>query len=525
MTLPPSDLPRLDDYIAWHAAGDPARPALIHDGRTISYAALEQAVDATARALLASGVRRGDRVATLSPPHPDFVVQFLAAASIGTIWLGLNPRYRAAELAYVAGDAKPTVLLARSAIGDRRYDDEIEIMRQAAPSLRCIVSLGDDQPAANDTVPFQSWLEAGAAIRDLTSARNAVGGRDACLIVYTSGSTGRPKGALLHHSAIANFSRTQNRVWPIDPYRVINYFPINHIGSVVDCTMPCLLAGGTMICQEQFDAAACLELMQRHGVTLWGSVPSVFQLQLGLPGFAAYDLSAVQLIAWGGAAMPADLVARLTAICPRLATNYGMTETTSAITFIAPTSDTERLTQTVGCAFPGVEIRLCDSDDRPVADGATGEVQTRSAGNFLGYWQRPEDTDAAFTRDGFFRTGDLARYRADGTYQLVGRVKEMFKSGGYNVYPREIETVLEAHPSVAMAAVVAVPDPLWQEVGVAFVVLHDAVDEDLLAAHCRDRLAAYKIPKRIVIEQALPLLPIGKVDKRALAERAVAERA
>jgi acyl-CoA synthetase (AMP-forming)/AMP-acid ligase II len=243
-------------------------------------------------------------------------------------------------------------------------------------------------------------------------------------------------------------------------------------------------------------------------------------MQLDLPNFADYDLSTVQLIVWEGAEMPAGTIARLLQTCPKLATNYGMTETTSAITVVEPTDDIVLLSSSVGYPFPNVEVRLVDADGRVVADGTEGEVQARSNLNLLGYWRLPEATEACFTADGFFRTGDLAVRRPDGSYRLVGRLKEMYKSGGYNVYPREVETVLERHPAVALAAVVARPDPIWQEIGVAYVQSSGEVDPAALEVHCREHLANYKIPKIFVIERDLPTLPIGKIDKQELARRA-----
>jgi acyl-CoA synthetase (AMP-forming)/AMP-acid ligase II len=318
-----------------------------------------------------------------------------------------------------------------------------------------------------------------------------------------------------------------NSLWPLSPHRVINYFPINHIGSVVDCMMPCLVAGGTQVMLEQFDPAVCLELIERERITLWGSVPSVFQMQLELPNFAQFDLSSVQLIAWGGAAMRRETIERLRALCPKLATNYGMTETSSAITMVEPTDDLDVLANTVGHPRPGSEVRLVDDQGRPIPIGHPGEIQVRSRCNFLGYWQRPDATAAAFTSDGFFRTGDLGEQRSDGRIRLIGRLKEMYKSGGYNVYPREVETVIEAHPGVASAAVVSIPDPLWQEIGVAYVVPRESITTQQIEQYCRDRLANYKLPKRIVLVAELPLLPIGKVDKRTLrgwAERGVTHK-
>lgn len=522
MSDAPPSLPRVSDYVHWHAERTPDAVALALGGQRTTYLALHLQVERLARALLAAGIRKGDRVATLQTPHPDYLAVFLATASIGAIWVGLNPRYRLGELVQVITDAEPRLLFTRLEIEERSYVEDIAALRAACPELQGVVAF-EGEPAAPGVRTMADFLESGGATDavSLDAARAACGGADPCLIVYTSGSTGTPKGALLRHAAIVQFSLTQNELWPVAPHRGLNYFPINHIGCVVDCSMPCLVAGGLLVFMEHFDVKASLQIMAQEQITIWLSVPGVFQMQVASPGFRAADLSAVQLIVWEGAAMPAPLIEELRQICPRLATNYGMTETTSAITVVPPTDDVDVLGQTVGTPFPGVEVRLADPAGRVVADGQEGEVQARSPYNLMAYWRRPDATAAAFTDDGFFRTGDLAIRRPDGRYRLVGRLKEMYKSGGYNVYPREIEEVLERHPAVAQAAVVAAPDPVWQEVGVAYVVLKSGVTVAELDSHCRRNLANFKVPKSIVVEQQLPLLPIGKVDKPALAARAV----
>ena len=300
---------------------------------------------------------------------------------------------------------------------------------------------------------------------------------------------------------------------------MLNFLPINHIGCVVDLSTPCLTAGGTIAFMEQFDAAASVRAIETERLTAAFSVPSVFALQAALPEFDTVDQSSLQLAVWEGAAIPSDTLERLAAVAPRLATNYSLTEAL-AITIVEPTVDRDVLLQSVGFPFPEVEVRLIDADGHDVADGEGGEIVARSPYLFSGYWRQPETTAAAFTPDGFFRTGDLAVRRPDGRYRIVGRLKEMYKSGGYNVYPREVEAAIEEHPAVALAAVVAAPDPLWQEVGVAYVTLNAAAEPGDLAEWCRARLANYKVPKRFFVEPELPLLPIGKVDKVALRERA-----
>jgi len=516
---------RISDCVAHFARHTPHAEAAVFSNMRWSYADLDRRVDALAKALLAAGVVKGDRVATMQTPRPEFLAAFLAAASIGAIWVGLNPKYRLAELNHVITDAEPKILLSRTRIGERRYDADICALQDACPALERIVVFNDD-PLIMGATALHDFVLAGAAISpsDLAVARMKCGGRDPCLIVYTSGSTGRPKGAVLGHDGIIAFSRTQNALWPLDPYRTLNYFPINHVGCVVDITAPCLVAGGCVIFQEQFDPVGSLEAAVNERVTFLGSVPSVFQMQLAVPDFDRYDLSALQLIVFEGAPMPADLIEQLLRLGRNIATNYGMTETTSAITALEPTRDAELLSNTVGGAFPGVDIRLTTADGRVAAAGEVGEVWARSHYNFLEYWRDPAATAKAFSPDGYFRTGDLAAQRPDGRYRLAGRVKEMFKSGGYNVYPREVETVIEAHPAVTLAAVVCAPDPLWQEVGIAFVQANAPLATTDLRQWCASRLANYKIPKRFVLLPALPLLPIGKIDKVEL-RRLALERA
>lgn len=522
--IEPFGIERVSDFVTWYAARTPQAEALVLDDLRINYSQLEARVAAFARALLAAGVAKGDRVVTLATPHPDYFVLFLATSSIGAIWVGLNPKYHREELSYVVTDCEPVVMFTRTRVGNRDYREDIEAICRAAPSIRRVVAL--DEISADSSVAniesLRGFLQ-GTTLVDtaaLARAQADCGGRDPCLIVYTSGSTGRPKGAVLHHEGIIRCCLAQNRLWPVPQQRVLNFLPVNHVGCVVDLSCPTLAAGGCLVFMEQFDVGESLRLMQSERISWWASVPSVFQMQLAHPDFSTCDLSAVQLIVWEGAAMPQPMIERLATICPRLATNYGMTETTSAMTAEAPTTDLEILANSVGAPFDDVEIRLVTADGKIAAPGEPGEVQARSAYNMLGYWRRPDVTAATLLPDGWLRTGDVGVRRPDGRLQLIGRLKEMFKSGGYNVYPREIETVLEEHAAVDTAAVVGVPDTLWGEVGLAYVLARGPVEAETLLAHCRQRLANYKVPKRLYVVDALPLLPIGKVDKVALRQRA-----
>ena len=516
--------PRLrlvSDYPRHWAGADPAKEAVVFESARWSYRELADRVDACARALLAEGIRPGDRVATLSPPHPDFYRTFLATASIGAIWVGLNPRYQIRELEYVVADAGPRLIFARSTIGGRDYRSELAALGASCPSVERFVLLDDPAPAP----PAQSmtaFLEAGRAIDDdrLAAARQAVQSAAPCLIVYTSGTTGKPKGAIINHHGLIHVARVQHAIWPADPLRVVNNLPINHIGCVGDITCDTLVPGGTIIFQEQFDPGEMLALVEREGATFFGHVPTALQLLVTHPRFATTDFSRVQLIIWEGAAAPPELVETLRSRCPELANAYGMTETVGSVTFTFDADGADVLSDSVGWPVPEYQVRIADGDGRPVAPGTPGEIQVKGDFVTLGYWNRPEATRELF-QDGWLRTGDIAVERPDGAIRLIGRLKEMFKSGGYNVYPREIEIVLESHPDVAMAAVIGMPDPLYQEVGHAFVMTHPGRTPtvETLERHCRDQLANYKVPKRFTVSSELPMLPIGKIDKQALKAR------
>lgn len=508
---------RLNDFISHYAEHTPDAEAFVHGDRRITYRELQARVDALARALLNVGVRKGDRVAALATPHPDALISLFAATSIGAIWVGLNPRFHREELRHVVLDAEPVVLFARTQIGERSYRSEIDGLRSESPNLSTVVIFGND-PAVAGAQAFERFMATGDAQDPalLEKARAACGGRDPCLLIYTSGSTGKPKGALLHHQGIIAFSREQARAWPVSTARYLNFFPINHIGCVVDISCPALADGGCIVFLEQFSPRESLRLMAKERITLWAAVPSTFQMQLALPDFSSYNLSAVELIVWEGGPMPLETLRALRAITPRLATNYGMTEATSAITIVTPCNDLDVLANSVGLPFPGVEVRLVTEKGDIAPSGVEGEVQARSKYNMLGYWRRPAETSQTLLPDGWMRTGDLAVQRPDGRYRLVGRLKEMFKSGGYNIYPQEVERAIETHPDVASAAVVARPDPLWQEIGVAFVVPKQPLSAESLRMHCHGVLANYKVPKHFVLRESLPLLPIGKVDKVTL---------
>ncbi len=511
--------PRLSDYIFHWAAANPNGPAmtLAESPKTWTHAQFADDVKVNAKALIAAGVRPGDRIALISGPNPQFSILFFAIISIGGIFVGLNPKYRLGELTHIVTDSQPKLLFGYHEISGRNYADDLVALCSAAASIDKSILL--DNIAAHD-----AFLAAGTAISDkqLALAQAEIKPRDACAIVYTSGSTGTPKGAVLHHLGTVETALAQLNTGMPRPLRVQNYFPINHVGCLFDVMGTAVVSGGFSVYLESFDVAASLALIDQQKLTLWAGVPTVFQLCLAHSAFERAKLSSLELIFWGGAPCARPVIQALSQLCPNLSTNYGMTEVVGALTLMKPTSDIALLADSVGFPSPAFDVRRRRDDGSVPEVDEPAEIQARGNAVLLEYWNRPEATAAAFTADGFYKTGDLATLNPDGSYKIVGRVSEMFKSGGYNVYPREVELALEKHPAVAMAAVVGVPDTLYDEVGFACVVPKADVTISELRAHCSAILANYKVPKHFDITLSPPLLPIGKIDKKLLKNTATA---
>lgn len=500
----PSGHAQLSAYLIEHASQKPKAEAAVDSDRRVTFAQLAREVAQIAALLQRLGVGKGSRVAVLAPPSIDFWASFLATTALGGVWLGLNPKHTRAELKYVLDDASPAVVLARSHIADRDYREDLHaLMRQ--------VVLFADVPALLATQGLQNVTQLpAAAIAD-----------DPALLVYTSGTTGTPKGALLSHRALIRGALVRARLWPVDPFRALNNLPINHIGCVGDIACTTLIAGGCQVFMEKFDPASTLRVLAAERVSFWYQIPTMFQLCLDQPAAAQMDWSHLDTAIWSGGRAPQELITRLEHVARKLAVDYSMTESVGSISLTAGTRDRAVLMDSVGWPDPGRGLRVVNPETLEVVSAdIVGEIQLKDAWCFSGYRSANTVTDA-FTGDGWFRTGDLALWRTDGTLQLVGRLREMFKSGGYNVYPKEIEQVIEAHDGVATAVVVPVADSLYGEVGVAFVVPRSReTDSAVLNAHCRTALANYKIPKRFVLLRELPMLPTGKIDRLALREHA-----
>ncbi|NGM86683.1 acyl--CoA ligase [Parapusillimonas sp. SGNA-6] len=512
-----------NDIVSAHAARHADRPALVLGDVSITYGQLKRLVDHCAEHFSRLGIRRGDCIALLSTPRPEALITFLASAKLGALWVGLNPRYQVREIHYVIDHARPTLLLSMQGFEERDYAADIDAaLGDVAPEAAPRVIVYDAQDASTDAL-FGALALATASAGAIDAAQTDRGTEhDPCMLVYTSGTTGKPKGVLLRQRELIFRSTVQARTFVTRSHPVvINFAPINHIGGMHFRGLSQILPAGTIIYQDRYRTADVLGLIRRHQVNVLMLGSTMLQMLLEEPAFDMDVLRTMEWFIFSGSAIPMPILKKMHAHCPRIGSTYGLTESCGSVTYIQASDTLDDMAFTVGRSIPDGETRVADESGLPLPPGEQGELQLRSEYCMAGYLRDEPATRAAFTADGWLKTGDLAVARPDGTIRLVGRIKEMYKSGGYNVYPREVELVLEQHPSVMLSAVIAVDDPRYQQVGHAYLIAQpDAVlSEQELSSWCRERLANYKVPKRIHVCASLPMLSIGKVDKMALRSR------
>ncbi len=449
-------------------------------GEVMTYGELDARSAATAAALVGAGVRPGDRVAVQVAKSVAAVVLHAACLRAGAVQLLLNPAATGDEVAYALTDGEP-VLVVRDG------------------TLAATGSGGPGGPGGS-AVAFDDVRR---------------GADDPAALLYTSGTTGRPKGALLSHGNLEHNARTLVDAWGFTGAdTTLHVLPLHHTHGLFVALHCALASGSTTLLCERFDPAEAVALLP--GCTVLMGVPTHYLRLLAQPGFDAGATADLRLMTSGSAPLSAATHAQVRertghAVLER----YGMTET-SIIT--SNPLHGERRAGTVGPALPGVGVRAVDDADRPVHVGAVGAIQVRGPNVFAGYWRRPQLRATEFTADGWFRTGDLGSLSEDGYLTIVGRTKDVVISAGLNVYPKEVEGVLDALPGVLESAVVGLPDADLGERVVAVVVPDDGVrlDPDALRAACRERLAGYKVPKQVVVVDELPRNALGKVEKARL---------
>jgi len=500
-------------WIRKHAAACGSRAALSDADRRLDYTALDDRISRSAAVLEDHGIRSGDRVALLLGNRTAFVEIVIAAAQLGAITVPLNARLTAWEIRRQLDDCQPMLLTT-----DREHADVAERACDGAQSPpRSLLCCGGEPDA----------YEAAIASVQPRKAIESVHPDHPMMILYTSGTTGVPKGALLPHRKTLYNGLNAERFFGLTPEdRVLVMLPLFHSFGLSILTLPALQAAASVTLQPRFDPEAVWKTVERERISFFGGVPTMFQQLLDVldsAGDRRYDLSSLRFLFTSGAAIPVERVRDFERHGLVLKQGYGQTETSTLCCLEA--RDALRKAGSVGRPVEHAEIRVVKlrSLDGPVdewidaAAGETGEVVVRGPITMLGYWQRPDET-ADTLRGEWLRTHDLACVDDEGFLTLVGRARDLYISGGENVYPAEIEAVLSEHPAVREVAVVGIPHERWGETGRAYVVCEAGcvLDANALLAWARERLAAFKLPSEVVSVAALPRTVSGKVQKHLL---------
>lgn len=483
---------------------DREAPCLIlPDGRHHSYAELDRACARYANLLVGAGLQRGDRVAVQVEKSPQALFLYFGCLRAGLVFLPMNPAYRAAEVAYFLEDAKPGLFVCRS-----ESVEQAQALARAAGVAR-VHDLGSDGEGS---------LAAAAAGMSERFDSVECSGEELAAILYTSGTTGRSKGAMLSHRNLSANALVLHEFWGFRPGDVLlHMLPTFHVHGLFVATHCALANGSAMLFEPKFDPKRALTLLER--ATVFMGVPTYYTRLLAEPGFGSEVCRNMRLFVSGSAPLLPETFREFRRRTGHtILERYGMTET--GMLTSNPYSG-ERRCGTVGLALPGTEVRVVGDEGTPFAPGTPGQVQVRGANVFSGYWQMPDKTKEEFTADGFFRTGDLGCFDADGYLSIVGRAKDLIITGGLNVYPKEVESVIDALPGVAESAVIGVPHPDFGE-AVAAVVVRAAsgtiTAQEIIAAVKR-RLANFKVPKSVHFADDLPRNTMGKVQKNVLRSR------
>ena len=474
------------------------------DGQVWSYADLEAGAGRIARLLLDSGVEPGDRVAAQIEKSPEALLLYLAVLRCGGVYLPLNTAYKGNEVAYFLGDAEPRVLVC-----DPKTEAALRPIAEAA-GTRIVFTLGTSRDG--------SLLEQSGSLDPETPVVPREGD-DLAAILYTSGTTGRSKGAMLSHDNLGSNTLTLRDYWGFTKDDVlIHALPVFHTHGLFVATHCVLMSGARMLYLNRFDADQVIDLLPQ--ATSMMGVPTFYTRLLASDRLTREATAHMRLFVSGSAPLLAETFKEFEdRTGHRILERYGMTETTMNT---SNPLKRERIAGTVGHPLPGVEVRIADEQGKALPDGEVGTLEVRGPNVFKGYWRNPEKTAEEFREDGFFITGDLAMIDPRGYIQIVGRAKDLIISGGFNVYPKEVELLIDGIEGVEETAVVGLPHPDFGEAVVAVVKRAAGgpeVSAESIQAIAKEELANFKVPKKVFFVDELPRNTMGKVQKNALRDR------
>jgi acyl-CoA synthetase (AMP-forming)/AMP-acid ligase II len=507
----------IPDALDLAAVSYPDDEALIDGTARLSFADLALRVDHVARALVASGIEPGDRVALWAPNSAEWVITSFAVYAVGAVLVPLNTRYRGEEAGHVLRTSRARLLFA---VTDMLGSNLLELLADVSglESLQEIVVL--EGPAGARCTTFAEFTARASEAHgpEVARRRAALKEDDASDIIFTSGTTGKPKGAVLGHGASVRTYLAWSELVGLrkgDRYLVV--YPFFHTAGLKSGLLACVLRGATIVPHAVFDVVPVMERVASERITMLPGPPTVFQSILNHPDFASFDLSSLRLSVTGAAIVPVDVIRRMRNELrfDTVVTGYGLTETTGTVSMCRHDDAADVIATTVGRPLPGVSVRIVDDAGQSVAPDKPGEILVSGFNVMQEYFEDPAATKETIDEEGWLRTGDIGILGRDGNLRITDRKKDMYIVGGFNAYPAEIEGIIVGHPRVGQVAVIGAPDERLGEVGVAFVVPRpgQTVDPDELVAWCRDHMANFKVPRTIRIVASLPLNPTGKVMK------------
>jgi fatty-acyl-CoA synthase len=513
------------DTLAERAAEAPQHPFVVLGDRRLTYGQVDAQASALAAALYELGIEAGDRIALNLPNWPEFVVSMFAAAKLGAIIVPLNPKYTASELQYMLRHSESVVVVTAENWEGVDYLARFEGFLASLPDLQYVLSVGEEDLWYDDRIyQFEDLVSSGEG-RGFPEA--VVQPDDLFAIVYTSGTMGKPKGVSLTHTNLLSTATATADVLKLTGDDVVfGVTTLFNVFGLAPGVLGTAAAGATLVLQEEQSQARTLEVAERERVTVYHGHPTSFILDLHEPTLGERDLSRIRTGIIAGAPVADDLIGRIRReLVPGIRVAYGMTETGSTVSVTRDDDPAGKQLTTVGRPIGGVALKVLDLDGSPLPIESVGEVAVKGPGVMRGYYRQPGETSHAFTPDGFFLTGDLGMIDDEGYLHILGRRKEMIIRGGFNVYPREVEDRLHAHPAVLDVAVVGLPHEVLGEVACACIVPVEGaiVTGEEIKDFCREMMADYKIPDLVRFLDSFPMTGSGKVRRVELARIISAE--
>jgi fatty-acyl-CoA synthase len=504
----------------------PDRVFLVYGDRRLTYRQLESRASAIAAALHELGVEPGDRMALDLPNWPEFVISMFAAAKLGAVIVPLNPRYTVPELQYMLRHSEATVVICAENYNGTDYLQLFEGFLTSLPDLQYLVTVGEEDLWYDDRIYQFEDLESSGAGRKVPDP-GIDPQQDTYAIVYTSGTMGKPKGvALTHEDLLLTAAATADAVNLSPDDIVFGVATVFHVFGLGPGILGTMVAGASLVLQEHFEPDQALELIERNRVTVHYGVPTVYITEMRENETVRRDLSSLRAGIVAGAPIGDELMRRIRAdLCPNLCVAYSLTETSSTVAMTRVDDPEDKAIFTVGRPLPGTEVRILDLDGTILPEESLGEIAVRGPGVMKGYYRQPGETAHSFDEDGFFLTGDLGMIDEEGFLHIVGRRKELIIRGGFNVYPREVEDRLHAHPAVMDVTVVGLPhEVLGEQVCACILPVEGAIiTGEEIKDWCRSTLADYKVPDIVRFFDSFPLTGSGKVRRVELARMVSAE--